>query len=127
MVIDYDKPLDEKGERYETYFLNLVDNRDLLDIVGAEDVSKEPEVIYVTPEPTMVPTPMPVTAEPPQKDSGSGAALGLVGILLAAAGGALWYFKIRKPSGGKAKASFDDYDFEDDDDENEEPVENEDE
>ena len=25
LVIDYDKPLDEDGERYETYFLNLVD------------------------------------------------------------------------------------------------------
>ena len=28
MVIDYDKPLDEDGEQYETYFLNLVDSRD---------------------------------------------------------------------------------------------------
>ena len=31
MIIDYDKPLDEKGEKYETYFLNLVDSRDLLE------------------------------------------------------------------------------------------------
>ena len=28
LVIDYDKPLDEDGERYETYFLNLVDEAD---------------------------------------------------------------------------------------------------
>ncbi|MEG0759330.1 MAG: DUF4366 domain-containing protein, partial [Raoultibacter sp.] len=41
MVIDYDKPLDDKGEQYETYFLNLVDNRDLLDIVGESEI-KEP-------------------------------------------------------------------------------------
>mgnify|MGYP002753043227 CR=1 FL=1 len=30
LVIDYDKPLDEDGEQYETYFLNLVDEADLL-------------------------------------------------------------------------------------------------
>ncbi len=24
-VIDYDKPVDEEGEQYETYFLNVVD------------------------------------------------------------------------------------------------------
>ena len=57
MVIDYDKPLDAKGERYETYFLNLVDSRDLLDIVDSADIPTEPEVIYVTPEPTVVPAP----------------------------------------------------------------------
>ena len=27
LVIDYDKPLDKDGEQYETYFLNLVDDR----------------------------------------------------------------------------------------------------
>lgn len=51
MVIDYDKPLDEDGEQYETYFLNLVDSRDLLDIVDESLI--EPEIVYVTPEPTV--------------------------------------------------------------------------
>ena len=32
-MIDYDKPLDEDGERYETYFLNLVDEADLLALI----------------------------------------------------------------------------------------------
>lgn len=77
MVIDYDKPLDDKGERYETYFLNLVDNRDLLDIVG-ENESKEPDIVYVTPEHTAVPTQAPV-AEAPQKKNDGGAMLGIVG------------------------------------------------
>jgi hypothetical protein len=125
IIIDYDKPLDAKGERYETYFLNLVDSRDMWDIVGEKEIP-EPEVIYVTPEPTVQPTPEPVAAsEPEKKDSGSGT-LGIIGILAAAGGGALWYFKIRKPSGGKSKAAFDDYDFEDDEDDDE-PTENEDE
>ncbi len=117
MVIDYDKPLDEKGERYETYFLNLVDSRDLLDIVD-EDVI-EPEIVYVTPQPTALPTQAPATQEAPPKDSGNGAALGMVGILLAAAGGAIWYFKLRK-QGGKGKQPYEkDYEFEDDDEEEE--------
>ena len=36
LVIDYDKPLDEDGERYETYFLNLVDEADLLALVEGD-------------------------------------------------------------------------------------------
>lgn len=125
IVIDYDKPLDEKGERYETYFLNLVDSRDLMDIVGEKE-TPEPQIIYVTPEPTIQPTPAPIPVEPEKKDNGSGGMIGLIVILIAAGGGAYWYFKIRKPSGsGKAQMPFDDYDL-DDDDEDEE-LENEDE
>ena len=30
IVIDYDKPVDEEGEQYHTYFLNMVDEADLL-------------------------------------------------------------------------------------------------
>ena len=30
LVIDYDKPVDEEGEQYETYFLGVVDEADLL-------------------------------------------------------------------------------------------------
>lgn len=123
MVIDYDKPLDDKGERYETYFLNLVDNRDLLDIVGESEI-KEPEIVYVTPEPTVVPTQAPV-AEASQKESSSGALLGIVGLLAIAGGGALWYFKLRKPKGKQSHEP--DYDFDDDEDENDEEAENEDE
>jgi hypothetical protein len=129
MVIDYDKPLDEDGERYETYFLNLVDSRDLLDIVDSSEIQEEPEVIYVTPEPTVEPTatPVAVTEETPTNDNRGSAMLGLFGILLAAAGGALWYFKFRKPGGGKGSPRMDDYGYDDEEDETEEPEENEDE
>lgn len=37
LVIDYDKPLDEDGEQYETYFLNLVDESDLLALLDEDD------------------------------------------------------------------------------------------
>lgn len=115
MIIDYDKPLDEKGEKYETYFLNLVDSRDLLDIVDAKDIPDEPEVIYVTPEPTSLPTaaPVPSTREATSKGSG-GVAAGIMGLLLAAAGGALWYFKQKK---GKKRPPVQDYDFDNDEEE----------
>ena len=128
MVIDYDKPLDEDGERYETYFLNLVDSRDLLDIVDSSEIQDEPEVIYVTPEPTVEPTPTPVAImeETPTNDSSGSAMLGLFGILLAAVGGALWCFKFRKPGSGKGKPRMDDYGYDDEEDETEESEESED-
>ena len=62
LIIDYDKPIDEDAELYETYFLNLVDERDLLALLSDEELpSPTPEVIVVTPAPTMVPV---VTAAP---------------------------------------------------------------
>ena len=119
MIIDYDKPLDEKGEKYETYFLNLVDSRDLLDIVDAKDIPDEPEVIYVTPEPTEVPTQSPSNEEKAdvQKPDSSKTMLGLAVIAVLAGGGALWYFKQKK---GKKRPPVQDYDF-DSDEEEEEP------
>ena len=116
MIIDYDKPLDEKGEKYETYFLNLVDSRDLLDIVDAKDIPDEPEVIYVTPEPTEVPTQRPNNEEKVdvQKPDSSKTMLGLAGIAVLAGGGALWYFKQKK---GKKRPPVQEYDFDSDDEE----------
>jgi hypothetical protein len=38
IVIDYDKPIDEDGESYETYFLNLVDDADLMALLDGETV-----------------------------------------------------------------------------------------
>ena len=62
LIIDYDKPIDEDAELYETYFLNLVDERDLLALLSDEELpSPTPEVIVITPAPTAVPA---VTAAP---------------------------------------------------------------
>ncbi len=115
MIIDYDKPLDEKGEKYETYFLNLVDSRDLLDIVDAKDIPDEPEVIYVTPEPTEVPAQSQIAEEKNvQKPDSSKTMLGLAGISVLAGGGALWYFKQKK---GKKRPPVQEYDFDSDEEE----------
>ncbi len=39
VIIDYDKPLDEDEELYQTYFLNLVDERDLADLLEENDAA----------------------------------------------------------------------------------------
>ena len=43
LVIDYDSPVNEEEEQYQTYFLNLVDAADLAALVGEEDAEPEEE------------------------------------------------------------------------------------
>ena len=43
LVIDYDSPVNEEEEQYQTYFLNLVDAADLAALVGEEDAESEEE------------------------------------------------------------------------------------
>ena len=41
LVIDYDSPVNEEEEQYQTYFLNLVDAADLAVLVGEEEAEPE--------------------------------------------------------------------------------------
>ena len=100
----------------DVYFLNLVDSRDLLDIVDESLI--EPEIVYVTPEPTVPATPQPVSGQEP-KDAGAAPLLGLAGLLAVAGGGTLAYIRLKK-SGKNRKPA---YDYALDDDEDEEPSE----
>ena len=43
LVIDYDSPVNEEEEQYQTYFLNLVDAVDLAALVGEEETEPEAE------------------------------------------------------------------------------------
>lgn len=43
LVIDYDSPVNEEEEQYQTYFMNLVDAADLAALVGEEDAEPEEE------------------------------------------------------------------------------------
>lgn len=142
IVIDYDKPVYEEEEQYQTYFFSVVDEADLL--AAMEAAGGEPPACTCTdkcavgaihtdcpvcsvnmgecagtaPEPEPTPEPEP---EEPEKKSGLGS-LFLVLAIFAIGGGAGWYFKIYRPKHQQAAAPEDDYeeemdaynDFEDD-------------
>lgn len=128
LVIDYDKPIDEDAEMYETYFLNLVDERDLLSLMSEDEMpTATPQVIYVTPEPTIqptatpVPTSVPVATEPPAEKPEKNQTTGILALVLiiAAIGGAAFYFLKVKGKSGASKPSSS-YDLDDDDEDEEE-------
>ena len=98
IVIDYDKPVDEDGEQYQTYFLNTVD-----EALEAELSSlKEPE-----PEPEPVAEP---DAEPePETDKGNAGMLLLVLAVAVLGGGAAFYFKVYRPKQQTATEPEEDY------------------
>jgi len=111
LVIDYDKPLDKDGEQYETYFLNLVDDRDLFGVVSKDE--------QPTPEPTATPTPKP-TAEPKpeaERTTDSMAMMALVLLVVLIAGGAAAFIVL-----GKKKDAQPRYNTELDDDDDEEEI-----
>ena len=144
IVIDYDKPVNEEEEQYQTYFFSVVDEADLLaamESAGVElpaCVCKEKCVVGaintdcpvcsvnmgecagVTPEPEPEPTTEPEPEEAAKKN-GAGPLI-LVLVIFAVGGGAGWYFKIYRPQHQQAAAPEDDYeeemdaynDFEDD-------------
>ena len=119
LVIDYDKPIDEEAEMYETYFLNLVDERDLLALMSDEEKEEvptpTPEIIYVTPEPTAVPVPTaaPTEQEKTDKPSQMTAIIALVGIVALAIIGVVLFKKNK--NGGSKMMSDNDFDLRDED------------
>lgn len=123
MVIDYDKPIDADNDIYETYFLNLVDDRDLLSVVSEEEIkaTPTPQIVYVTPEPTQsLQQTAPIVVE------GDGMAEMLPVLLLlvgaAAVGGAVfWFVRQKKNSAAQAASDLDEaYDFDEDEEDTEE-------
>ena len=116
MVIDYDKPIDEENDIYETYFLNLVDDRDLMSVVSEDEIqpTPTPQIVYVTPEPTQIPQ---QTAPIVVEDDGMEEMLPTILLIggVAAIGGAIfWMMKKKKEDAARNAPDFDDeYEFED--------------
>ena len=146
IVIDYDKLLDEEEERYQTYFLNPVDEADLMALLEDGQTEEKPAACTCAEKcqagavntacpvcsvnmsecagkaPEVEPEPEPE----PEKESGSGGALVLILLLAALGGGAFAYIKFIKPKqGAKVSADPDDYEFEDEEYENEDVPEQE--
>ncbi len=122
MVIDYDKPIDEANDIYETYFLNLVDDRDLMSVVSEDEIqpTPTPQIVYVTPEPApATQQPAPIVVE----DDGMKEMLPTILLIggVAAIGGAIfWLVKKKKDSSARNVPDFDDeYEFEDDEESDE--------
>lgn len=124
LVIDYDKPVDEDAEMYETYFLNLVDERDLLALMSDEEKEEmptpTPEIVYVTPEPVTAADPGETAKAQAEKPNQTTALIGLVGIIALVGIGA---FLLRKNKGKAAKPKADnDFDLDDDDEPDDESL-----
>lgn len=141
IVIDYDKPVDEEGEQYETYFFSVVDEADLLaaaEAAGVEQavcscsekceagaVNTDCAVCSVNmskcvgvepePEPTETQEPVPEEAEP---ETGGNTGMLLLILAVAGIGGvAAFYFKVLRPKQQQAAEPEEDYgeeDYEDD-------------
>ena len=147
LVIDYDKPLDEDGDQYETYFLNLVDESDLLALIdedsapvcscankceaGAVNTACEvcranmTECAGKAAEPKKEPETTPEPDPEPEKKSGGSGLLVVALLIVLAGGGALYWFKLRKKKPDtKGPVDLDDYDYGDEDEDEE--YENED-
>ena len=133
IVIDYDKPTDEDGEQYQTYFLNMVDEADLLAAMQAAGdelpecsctdkcavgaINTDCTVCAVNlsecqgkaPEPAPVVEPEPDPEPEQPKATGNGGMLLLALAVVVIGGGAGWYFKIYRPKKQRAAESEADY------------------
>lgn len=125
IVIDYDKPTDEDGEQYQTYFLNMVDEADLLAAMQAAGgelpecscadkcavgaINTDCTVCAVNmgecqgkaPEPAPVVEPE-TDPDPEQSGNNSGGMLLLALAVVGIGGVAGWYFKIYHPKKQRA-------------------------
>ena len=130
IVIDYDKPVNEEEEQYQTYFFSVVDEADLLaaaEAAGVElpacvctvkcaagDINTDcpvcavnmSECVGTEPEPEPVEEPD-LQPEPEQK-SNTGTLLLILAVALIG-GGAGWYFKIYRPKHQWAEQPEEDY------------------
>ena len=112
IVIDYDKPVDEDGEQYHTYFLNMVDEADLTALLEELDI----DVPDTTPESTPTPKPTVEVVPEPDEPNGVNSSILLIVFALLVGGVILYYFKvIKKKPKQKVPSYTDEYDMDDDD------------
>lgn len=116
IVIDYDKPVDEEGDLYETYFLNLVDDADLLSVLGNQPTPEPTATPVPTLAPTPTPTPQPTAAPGPEKKGSVPAMMALLLLTVLIGGGAAAFVLLKKKEKTGRVPDIDDLDFDDDED-----------
>lgn len=105
--------IDRAGDKENVYFLNLVDEADLLAIIEKDKKQT------VTPAP-VEPAPVEPTPTPEPKKSNTGGLLIVLLLIGALGGGAYYYFKVLKPkqaTKGAATTELDEFAFDEDEDE----------
>ena len=109
--------IDRSGDTDNVYFLNLVDEADLLALIDDEDIQLQatPSVTETTAEPKETTEPAD-TDEQQEDETGNNSALVVpLVVLLLGGGGALVYFKLIKPKKNiKGGVDLDEYDFDED-------------
>lgn len=132
IVIDYDKPVNEEEEQYQTYFFSIVDEADLLtaaeaagvelpacactDKCAAGDINTDcpvcavnmTECVGVEPEPESAEEPEPDPQPELEQKSNTGTLLLILAVALIG-GGAGWYFKVYRPKHQRAAQPEEDY------------------
>jgi len=110
--------IDRAAREDNVYFLNMVDEADLLALLEDAEIPPQTPVIP-TPEPEPEPLPEPEPAPEPKNSGG----LLLLLVILLIGGGAAYYFKLHKPRPAvKGSTDLDEYDFDEDEDEDTEFV-----